>query len=159
EARAAAALHHPNLCPVYDVGEIQGIHFLTMECLKGQPLAELVKKGTLLPQTQIADLVRKMALALAEAHAHGVIHRDLKPSNVMINQRGEPVIMVCGLARRVNADDTRLTRSGAILGTPAYMSPEQVENENIVGPASDIYSLGVMLYELLTGRTPFQGSM
>lgn len=159
EARAAAALHHPNLCPVYDVGEILGIHFLTMECLKGQSLAELVKKSSPLPQAQAADLVRKMALALAEAHAHGVIHRDLKPSNVMINQRGEPVIMDFGLARRINTNDTRLTRSGAIVGTPAYMSPEQVEDENHVGPLSDVYSLGVLLYELLTGRTPYQGSM
>src|SRR5262249_60296487 len=92
-------------------------------------------------------------------HARGVIHRDLKPSNVMINPRGEPVVMDFGLARRAQTVEARLTRPGTALGTPAYMSPEQVRGEpDTVGPATDIYALGVILYELVTGRLPFEGS-
>ncbi|MCI0463486.1 MAG: serine/threonine protein kinase, partial [Gemmataceae bacterium] len=112
--------------------------------------------STGLPQRPAAALIRKLAQALAEAHARGVIHRDLKPANVMVNQRNEPVIMDFGLARR--AQDPRLTSPGAVMGTPAYMPPEQVLGDvNAVGPASDVYSLGVMLFEMLTGRLPFEG--
>jgi serine/threonine protein kinase len=158
EARAAANIHHPNLCPVYDVGEFGGLHYLTMAYLEGKPLAEVARKGKIQPH-QAAAVVRKLALALQEAHQRGVIHRDLKPSNVMISPRGEPVIMDFGLARRANADDARLTRVGALVGTPAYMAPEQMTGDvDRLGPACDIYSLGVMLYELLSGQLPFQGA-
>lgn len=160
EARAAATLSHPNLCPVYDVGEIDGIPFLTMAFLEGDSLAELVgKSGPPLPQAPVAAVIRKLALALAEAHRRGVVHRDLKPANIMMNRDHEPVIMDFGLAWRVEREKERLTKAGAILGTPAYMPPEQVEGDlDATGPACDIYSLGVILYELLTGRLPFQGS-
>lgn len=163
EARAAATLDHPNICPVYDVGEVNGVHFLTMAYIKGKALAEYVravKAGKPLPPRQVAAVVRKLAVALQEAHRRGVIHRDLKPANVMVNHRKEPVIMDFGLARRVNTADIRLTQSGALLGTPAYMSPEQVEgDQDRIGPLADVYSLGVIFYELLTGRLPFAGPL
>jgi predicted Ser/Thr protein kinase len=160
EARAAANITHPNICPVYDVGEINGTPYLTMAYLEGQPLAQILKERTRLPPRQAAVLVGKMALALQEAHDHGVIHRDLKPSNVVINQRGEPIILDFGLARRLRPGDARLTVSGQPLGSPAYMAPEQAAGAvGDIGPACDIYSLGVILYQLLTGRLPFEGSM
>jgi predicted Ser/Thr protein kinase len=157
EARAAATLTHPNICPVYDVGEWQGTRYVTMAYIEGKPLSDLIRAGKPLPQPSVAALVRKLAQAMHEAHQHGIVHRDLKPSNVMVNKKHEPIIMDFGLARRVQ-EDARLTKSGSILGTPAYMSPEQVAGDvQAIGPACDIYSLGVILYELLTGRLPFQG--
>jgi predicted Ser/Thr protein kinase len=158
EARAAAAIEHPNICPVYEVGEIDGAPYLAMAYLQGQPLGRLLQPQTALPQRQAADLVRRLALALQEAHDHGVVHRDLKPSNIIINQRGEPVIVDFGLARRLRQGDIRLTRIGQPVGTPGYMSPEQVVGAvEQMGPACDVYSLGVILYQLLTGRLPFDG--
>ena len=160
EARAAATIEHPNVCPIHDVGEIDGIHYMTMTYIEGDLLSEAIQPGkpTLVPQA--VTLVRKLALALQEAHDRGIVHRDLKPSNIIINQRGEPVIMDFGLARRVESDDAPLTQTGAVLGTPAYMSPEQARRRGQeIGPQSDLYSLGVILYELLTGRRPFRGEM
>jgi formylglycine-generating enzyme required for sulfatase activity/serine/threonine protein kinase len=156
EARAAAALRHPNLCPVYDVGEIDGTPYLTMAYIEGHSLAHL--GGRAHSPRHAATIVRQIALALAEAHHHGVLHRDLKPANIMIDQRHEPIVMDFGLARRGDADDARLTHSGKMLGTPAYMPPEQVLGDvAAMGPACDIYSLGVILYELLCGKPPFDG--
>jgi serine/threonine protein kinase len=158
EARAAATIEHPNICPVYEVGDCQGVHYLAMRYLEGQPLSEFVRGGKPLPQRQAAALVGKLALAVQAAHAKGVIHRDLKPANVMLVKGREPVILDFGLARRSNAGDPRVTGSGVVLGTPAYMAPEQAAgNVDALGPASDIYSLGVVLYELLTGQLPFTG--
>lgn len=157
EARAAALLSHPNLCPVYDVGDVGGVPYLTMPFLDGTPLCD--HTGSVMDPMEAAKLVRRLALALAEAHRHGIIHRDLKPGNVMVTSRGEPVVMDFGLARRTQQDEARLTQSGTVVGTPAYMPPEQVEATGApLGPACDIYSLGVILYELLTGRLPFQGT-
>jgi predicted Ser/Thr protein kinase len=156
EARAAATLHHPNVCPVYDVGDQDGTPYLTMAFIEGKPLAQLARARPLTPR-QSAALVRKLALALHEAHRKGIIHRDLKPENVMIDRRGEPVVMDFGLARRVRGD-ARLTRQGDVFGTPAYMPPEQANGDpDAMGPACDIYSLGMILYELLAGRLPFRG--
>lgn len=158
EARAAATLDHPTICPVYDVGEINGIHYLTMAYIEGYPLSELLRRNKRLPMRKIALLVRMLALALEEAHQRRVIHRDLKPSNIMINQRKVPVIMDFGLARRIGKQDARLTPFGAALGTPAYMPPEQVNGDvDAMDCRSDMYSLGVTMYELLTGRVPFEG--
>jgi predicted Ser/Thr protein kinase len=160
EARAAAGLRHPNLCPVYDCGEIDGILYLTMAYIDGRPLSSLVRPGEPLSQRQVVDLVAQIALGLQEAHEQGIIHRDLKPANVMINRKGQPVVTDFGLARRAGGrDEARLTQPGILVGTPAYMSPEQVAGSDPIGPASDLYSLGVILYELLTGRLPFDGPL
>jgi formylglycine-generating enzyme required for sulfatase activity len=160
EARSAAALSHPNLCPIHDVGEIVGTPYLTMAYLEGRLLSDLVETGQPIAQRNAALIVRKLAQAVQEAHSRGVIHRDLKPSNVMITGRGEPVVMDFGLARRDQTVEARLTKPGTALGTPAYMSPEQIRGEpGTIGPASDIYALGVILYELVTGRLPFEGSV
>ena len=161
EARSSAVLRHAGICPVYDVGELSGIHFISMAYIVGRQLSDYVKPGMLLRQRQIALLVRKLAVALQEAHDQGIVHRDLKPSNIMIDEKREPIVMDFGLARQVDRDDdARLTREGALVGSPAYMSPEQVEGQrDKIGPACDIYSLGTLLYELITGTTPFTGSI
>ena len=159
EARAAATLHHANVCPVFDVGQIDGIHYLTMAYIEGRTLAEMLRgnKKASSPR-QAAALVRKLALALEQAHRKNVIHRDLKPGNIMLAKGGEPIIMDFGLARRGESGDVRLTQQGTVMGTPAYMAPEQAKGAiDEMGPSCDIYSLGVILYELLTGRLPFTG--
>ncbi|MEO8494779.1 MAG: serine/threonine-protein kinase [Planctomycetota bacterium] len=161
EARSAATLNHPNICPVFDVGEIDGTHFMTMAYIAGHTLQDFVNPEKPQRDRNVANVVRKIALALHEAHRNGLVHRDVKPGNVMVDPRNEPIVMDFGLARQIDEeDDARLTRDGAILGSPAYMSPEQVEGKaDKLGPHSDIYSLGVILYELLTGNLPFQGSV
>ncbi len=160
EARAVAALQHPNICPVHEVTEVDGIHFMVMAFIEGHPLSEHLQKAKRLKVTSAVNLVRKLALTLDEAHRKGVVHRDLKPANIMIDARNEPQIMDFGLARLDNVEASQLTAMGQILGTPAYMPPEQVGgNIDATGPASDIYSLGVMLYEMLTGSLPFQGDL
>jgi predicted Ser/Thr protein kinase len=157
EARAAAGLDHPNLCPVYHVGVQDGVYFLTMRYLQGRPLSDYTDKPRL--PRQAVEIVRTLARALEYAHGKGVIHRDLKPSNVMMCAGAEPVILDFGLAKRTRQQGRKLTQSGAALGTPAYMPPEQVKGELArIGPASDVYSLGVILYELLAGHPLFQGS-
>jgi serine/threonine protein kinase/HEAT repeat protein len=159
EARAAATLHHPNLCPVYDAGQIDGVPYLTMAYVEGRPLTDFIDPKKPVAPRQAAALVRKLALALQEAHAKGVVHRDLKPGNVMITTAREPVVLDFGLARLARAKDMRLTQTGRVMGTPAYMPPEQVLGDvDAMGPGCDVYSLGVMLYELLTGRVPFEGT-
>lgn len=159
EARSAATLTHPNICPVYDVGEHEGQHFISMGYIEGRPLADYVESGRQQPERKVAGVIRKLAQALQEAHDHGIIHRDLKPANIMIDRRNEPIVMDFGLARQADDQgDAKLTRDGTILGSPSYMSPEQVTGGKL-GPATDIYSLGVVLFEMLTGRTPFEGTV
>lgn len=159
EARAAATLQHPNICPVFDVGQIDQIHFITMAYIEGRPLNELVSIEKPLSVNGIVRVVRKVALAIQEAHDRGIIHRDLKPANIMIDRRNEPIVMDFGLARYHRADDdSQLTQAGTVLGSPGYLSPEQIQgHSDQVGPRCDIYALGTVLFELLTGRLPFEG--
>jgi formylglycine-generating enzyme required for sulfatase activity len=156
EAKAAARLDHSNLCPVYDADVRDGIYYLTMRYLKGKPLSEYTNAAQ--PPRKAVEIVTKLAQALAAAHAKGVIHRDLKPNNIMMCAGVGPVVMDFGLAKQTGRQDKALTQMGTTLGTPSYMPPEQVKGEvDRMGPASDVYSLGVILFQLLTGRLPFMG--
>jgi serine/threonine protein kinase len=159
EARAAATLTHPNICPVHEVGEGETGDYIVMAFIEGKPLSDFVGDAKLGPK-QAVSVVRKLALALEEAHEKGIVHRDLKPANVMVNGRGEPIVMDFGLARLTQQGDAVVTQTGQIMGSPAYMSPEQARgNVTQIGPTSDIYSLGIVLYELLCGRRPFSGTI
>jgi formylglycine-generating enzyme required for sulfatase activity len=160
EARMAAGVEHPHLCAVYDVGQVDGVHYLTMPFIEGRPLSQLVDPDKPWPPRDAVALVHKLALATEVMHRQGVIHRDLKPGNVLLRPNGEPVLMDFGLARSFTEQGQRLTSSGTPVGTPAYMSPEQVAGEQSqLGPGTDVYSLGVILYELVTGAVPFQGPL
>jgi eukaryotic-like serine/threonine-protein kinase len=160
EAQAAARFHHPNFCPIHDIGEVAGVPYLTMAFIEGKTLDDSIEKGTGWPPRRAVEVTRELALALATAHREGIIHRDLKPVNIMVKPSGGLVLMDFGLARWYDDLDSNFTPSGAVLGTPSYMPPEQAEgNLKAVGPRSDVYSLGVILYELLTGRRPFEGPM
>ncbi len=162
EAQATGAMNHPNICKLYEVGEIAGTHYISMEYIDGRPLADYIGQDQQpqLPR-QVAGIIRKLAQGLAHAHERGFIHRDLKPTNVMIATNGQPKIMDFGLARRFGVTgDIRLTQSNTIVGSPAYMSPEQARSENdTLTPASDIYSLGTLFFELLTCELPFKGPL
>jgi len=160
EARSAACLSHRNICTIYDVGEVANTHFIAMAYIEGKTLTDRIQDGAFTSQQVVAELIRKLSQALLEAHQHNVIHRDLKPDNIIVDTHNEPIVMDFGLARQDSTEDARLTASGAIMGTPAYMSPEQTEGvRDSIGPAADIYSLGVIFYELLSGDKPFQGSV
>ena len=159
EARAMATMQHQHLCPVFDVGEHAGQLFMTMAFISGQTLAQVLNERGTLPEAMVAAFLRKVALALHRAHTAGIVHRDLKPANIMLNADGEPVVMDFGLARFNRAGEAEITQSGAIMGSPAYMAPEQVESQlDRIGPATDVYALGVILYQMLCGRRPFEGS-
>jgi serine/threonine protein kinase len=160
EAQVAAKFHHPNICPIYDMGTHDGRPFLSLAYIEGQSLAEHLKeRQSSVEPTNAAQLVRILALAIQKAHDAGIIHRDLKPGNIMISGEGRPIVMDFGLARRDEPAGSLRTRTGQMMGTPAYMPLEQYRGDvRAVGPGSDIYSLGVILYELLTSRLPYEGS-
>src|SRR5262249_2776166 len=156
EAEAAARLHHPNIVQVYEVGEQDGCPYFSLEYVDGRALNEVLIEG-LLPPSEAAALVEQLARALDYAHRRGVVHRDLKPANVLLTADGTPKITDFGLAKRLDEEQAR-TRTGDILGTPSYMAPEQADGKTReIGPAADIYALGAVLYEMLTGRPPFEG--
>ncbi len=160
ETRAMASVEHPNLCTIHDVGEHEGIPYFTMSFIQGRSLDDHLKQEGPFSVAQASKIVRKLASAMEAAHKAGVVHRDLKLSNVIIRTHGEPIILDFGLAQQEVAGDNRLTQTGIAMGTPSYMSPEQVDGDlDRIGPPTDVYSLGVMLFELLTGRLPFTGSM
>ncbi|TWU57822.1 serine/threonine-protein kinase [Rubripirellula reticaptiva] len=153
EAAATAKLEHAGIVPVYEVGDVDGRPFFSMQLVEGVTLAEMVADGPL-PQRQAARIVADIACAIEFAHRHGVLHRDLKPSNILIADDGTAMVTDFGLAKQIT-DSDELTRSGMLLGTPAYMSPEQAGGRRgLVGPASDVYGLGCVLYFALTGRPP-----
>jgi tRNA A-37 threonylcarbamoyl transferase component Bud32 len=155
EAVAAARLQHPGVVQIYDVGEHEGRPFVALEYVDGGSLADRLR-GAPLPARVAAELLLPLARAVHYAHERGVVHRDLKPANVLLDADGRPKIADFGLAKRLDADAAR-TASGAVLGTPRYMAPEQAEGKSRdVGPAADVYALGAVLYEMLTGRPPFR---
>jgi WD40 repeat protein/serine/threonine protein kinase len=158
EARAAARLHHPHICPIHEVGQIEGRPYLVLHFVSGKTLREWSAERK--PSArEAASLLAAVAWAVGYAHQRGVVHRDLKPSNVMIEaESGEPVLMDFGLAKELGEEASLLTQSGQVMGTPAYMAPEQAAGRlHDVGPHSDVYALGAILYELICGRRPFEG--
>jgi eukaryotic-like serine/threonine-protein kinase len=168
EAEVVARLQHPNIVQVYEVGEVDGHPFCTLEYIAGRTLAEVLD-GKPMPSRSAADLTAILADAVQTAHARSIVHRDLKPGNILLSNEGQtagatdpaaliPKITDFGVAKSIQ-DESRLTNTGDVLGTPSYMAPEQADGRNRdVGPAADVYALGAILYELLTGRPPFLGS-
>ena len=163
EAKSAAALDHPYICHIHEVGEVEGKSFISMEYVQGETLKEKLAKGPL-PLNDALEQATEVAEALEEAHKHGIVHRDLKPSNIMLTPQGHVKVMDFGLAKRVTPVEgqeqeitTALTKQGSTLGTVPYMSPEQVRGQE-VDTRSDIFSFGVVLYEMLTGVDPFKKS-
>jgi WD40 repeat protein len=155
EAEAVARLQHPNIVQIYEVGEHQGLPYFSLEYCAGGSLAQKLN-GTPLPASQAAQLVQTLAHAMHAAHTQHIVHRDLKPANVLLTQDGTPKVADFGLARRL--DRQGATRTGAVMGTPSYIAPEQAQGKKGVGPAADVYALGAILYELLTGRPPFKSA-
>jgi serine/threonine protein kinase len=164
EARAAASLNHPNVCTIYSVDEADGVPIIAMEYLSGKPLSKLIVHGQPLPLSQAIDITRQVALGMAAANAHGVVHGDLKPANLFVTNDGMVKILDFGLARREPTErdpdettDLEMGNAGAVTGTPSYMSPEQVNGLRPTA-ASDVFSLGAILYEMATGEQAFVGN-
>ena len=164
EARAASGLNHPHICAVYDIGEHAGQHFIVMELLEGAPLDQTIG-GKSLANDRLVDLALQIADALDTAHAKGIVHRDIKPGNIFITDRGQAKLLDFGLAKGQSAEPAaagettleHLTSAGEVLGTIAYMSPEQVRGEPL-DSRTDLFSLGAVLYEMATGRHAFAGN-
>jgi eukaryotic-like serine/threonine-protein kinase len=157
EAQSAANLNHPNVVSLFDYGSDGGTYYIVMEFIDGQPLADIVRsEGPLMPE-RAAEIAADVAGALDRAHAAGLVHRDIKPSNIMINSQGQTKVTDFGIARAMTTDgEQTMTQTGMVIGTAAYLSPEQAQGHP-VDPRSDVYSLGVVLYEMLTGGPPFTG--
>jgi serine/threonine protein kinase len=157
EAKATAQLHHPNIVQIFDIGEEDELPYFSLEFVDGGSLAQKLR-GQPQPPRQAVLLVETLARAIAIAHERGIIHRDLKPANVLLTKDGQAKITDFGLAKLLG-EKNRYTVHGAILGTPSYMAPEQARGQTkLICPATDVFSLGAILYEMLTGRPPFQGA-
>jgi len=172
EARAASALNHPNICTVYDIGDANGVYFIVMELLEGQTLRQILQVRGKLPEDEVIEIAIKVCDALTAAHNRGIIHRDIKPDNIMVSKDGAVKVMDYGLAKLLGGEDAQLNTAAAdslllskklhktsvstFQGTATYMSPEQIEKRKIDG-RSDVFAVGVLLYELLTGNPPFAG--
>lgn len=153
EAKSAGRLNHPNIVTIYDVGKADHVAFMAMEYLEGRELKEIIASGEVLKPDRVAEIIAQVADALAFAHDHGVVHRDIKPANIMVLRNGSVKITDFGIAKMASGSRTQI---GIILGSPKYMSPEQIAGKPVDG-RSDIFSLGVVLYELLTGQSAFGG--
>lgn len=157
ESQAAAAVEHPHVMTIHQVGEDRGLPFIVMQYLQGRTLAELHRAGERLSLGDVLRIGREIAEGLAAAHACGLVHRDIKPDNIFLSGRGQSVrIIDFGLARDVGTESSQVTVDGAIVGTPAYMPPERIGTQDL-DTRSDLFGLGVILYELLAGRLPFEG--
>ena len=158
EAESAAKLEHPGIVPIYEVGEHHGQHFFSMGLVDGGSLADLLNRDGPLHPRRAAELMQTISDAVQYAHARNIVHRDLKPANVLLDEQGSPKVTDFGLAKNVE-QDSGLTATGQVMGTPAYMPPEQALGKiDEVGPLADVYSLGAILFFLLTGRPPFESS-
>src|SRR6202167_1962838 len=155
EAQAAANLSHPNIVPVFDWGEDGDTYFIVMELVDGTSLAEMLRGGVTLTAARSAQIVAQVAAALGYAHRTGVVHRDVKPGNILITREGQVKVTDFGIAQAVSSED-HLAEAGSVMGTATYFSPEQASGEAVDG-RSDVYALGVVLYEMLVGRPPFVG--
>lgn len=156
EAKAVGTLSHPNIVTVYDVGEFDGRPYIVMELLHGTPLDEIMKSSRKFSPREALPIVMQLASALDYAHTKGIVHRDIKPSNIILSANNDVKITDFGIAHFDSGEETQQTRIGDVLGTPQYMSPEQVQGQKIDG-RSDLFSTGVILYQLLTGQRPFAG--
>src|SRR6516164_9214908 len=154
EAQAAANLNHPNIVAIYDWGQEAGTYFIVMEYVEGRSLRDLIRNEAPVDPNQAAEIAAEMAAALAFAHANGVVHRDVKPGNVLLTRNGTVKVTDFGIARAGTSDG--LTQTGSVMGTATYFSPEQAQGVPVDG-RSDVYSLGVVLYEMVTGIAPFSG--
>jgi serine/threonine protein kinase len=153
EARVAANLDHPNILTIYEVGQIEGVYFIAMQFLEGRTLSQILEAEGPLPVSRVRAIIEQVASALDYAHARGFVHRDIKPSNVIVAEDGRATLTDFGLVKA--GEGTKLSTTGVVFGTPEYISPEQAQGEKVDG-RSDIYSLGIMLFEMLSGQVPFE---
>ena len=156
EARAAARLNHPNIVQIYDFGCVDSVYYLAMEFVDGHSLGTYLKRGHF-SESESIQIIRHACRALSVAHADGIVHRDIKPDNLMLTSRGDVKLVDLGIAKRLD-EDRSLTQTGQAIGTPHYISPEQIRGQRDMDSRADIYSLGATLYHLLTGHTPYPGS-